>query len=264
MEQYVWHNCSKEIISEIKTNYEKQSKHSKRLNYEEDIFFFPNIQESIPLFENTCITFQPNEEINKKIIFWKGDITDLNVDAITNAARTSLLGGGGIDGRIHKVAGPELKEYCSNLGPVNYGEVRISPSFGNLKCNWVIHGVGPRSELVKEEERRKLLKMVYENSLAYIRTSHGLNNHRLHCPLVNQPNIKNELESKPIKSVSICCYSVGAFRCPLRDSTHIALHTIRKWMDENVQLVDFIVINVFTKWEFETYSELLPVYFPIE
>lgn len=103
----------------------------------------------------------------KKIIIVKGDITAAPVDAIVNAANPAMLGGGGVDGAIHRAAGPKLLEECKKVTAADgircpVGEARIT-SAGNLKAKFVIHTVGPRYRIDKDPE--KLLASAFENSL---------------------------------------------------------------------------------------------------
>ena len=106
-----------------------------------------------------------------RIAIVQGDITTLDVDAIVNAANRTLLGGGGVDGAIHRAAGPELKRACAKLGGCATGEAKITEGF-NLPARYVIHTVGPVWDGgIRGEEQ--LLALCYRNSLG-LALDHGL------------------------------------------------------------------------------------------
>lgn len=146
-----------------------------------------------------------------------GDITGLAVDAIVNAANSSLLGGGGVDGAIHRAAGPKLTDYCRSLGGCPTGEARISPGF-DLPARWVIHCVGPvyRDGLGGEPEQlascyREALKLAQANachSIAFPAISCGVYGYPADsaCQIAVTTVVDILRESIAPSKVVFCCF----------------------------------------------------------
>ncbi|MCP4024332.1 MAG: O-acetyl-ADP-ribose deacetylase [Desulfobacteraceae bacterium] len=133
----------------------------------------------------------------------QGDITKASVDAIVNAANSQMLGGGGVDGAIHRAAGPDLLEACKKIKPkmegirCPVGEARITPA-GNLTAKYVIHAVGPRYSFDKNPEN--LLASAYQNSLD-LAVSHG-------CVSIAFPAISCGVYGYPLQNAAKIAVSV--------------------------------------------------------
>lgn len=161
----------------------------------------------------------------------QGDITKLACDVIVNAANSSLMGGGGVDGAIHQAAGPQLAVACRQLHGCRTGEAKITPGF-DLPAKYIIHTVGPRYRDNKKTAAQ-LLAACYRNSL----------------------DLAAQYQARQIAFPAI---ATGIYGYPLAEATPIAVLTIQKWLNQhkNKQLqVIFCCYDHLTYQNYQTYLE---------
>jgi len=167
--------------------------------------------------------------MNPRIKIIKGDITELKVDAIVNAANSSLLGGGGVDGAIHQAAGPELLTECRTLKGCPTGEARITKGY-KLPTKFVIHTVGPIWQGGKNNED-KYLADCYRNSL----------------------KLATIYE---IKSIAFPAISCGIYRFPLSRACNIAIKEVNNFLNQN-KLPEKVIFICFDDRTYSVYKEIL-------
>ncbi|MFP4555965.1 MAG: O-acetyl-ADP-ribose deacetylase [Bacteroidales bacterium] len=167
--------------------------------------------------------------MSESIKVLKGDLTTLQVDAIVNAANTSLLGGGGVDGAIHDAAGPELYEECKALGGCPVGEARITKGY-NLPAKFIIHTVGPVWR-EGEHDEPELLKSAYEN-----------------CLVLAKDN--------GIKTIAFPNISTGIYRFPKSRAARIAIETVKTFLKNN-SIPQEIIFVCFDEENYALYNQFL-------
>ncbi|KAK4097812.1 A1pp-domain-containing protein [Parathielavia hyrcaniae] len=182
----------------------------------------------------------PSKSLNDRVGLLRGDITTLAVDAIVNAANRSLLGGGGVDGAIHRIAGRRLYEECRTLGGCATGSAKMTDAYG-LPCRKVIHAVGPVYDPLDHDGSERLLTGCYTRSLelAVAGADGG-------C-----------------RSVAFSALSTGIYGYPSREAAPAALSAIRAFLEgpDGVK-IDMVVIVTYEKKDVDAYNEFVPLYFP--
>ena len=159
----------------------------------------------------------------------RNDITNLDVECIVNAANSSLRGGGGVDGAIHRAAGRGLLRECISLGGCNVGEAKITGGY-NLPCKYVIHTVGPKYGRELNVENK--LRSCYINTL-------------------------NLAKSKGIHEIAFPSISTGIYRYPLNEAVNIAVNSIEEWMNDNVKYGMDVIICCFDDETYNAYASVL-------
>ncbi|KAJ5028284.1 hypothetical protein PSV08DRAFT_232664 [Bipolaris maydis] len=179
----------------------------------------------------------PSASLNDKISIIRQDITTLAVDAIVNAANTSLLGGGGVDGAIHRAAGPELIEECETLNGCETGSAKITDAY-ELPCKKVIHAVGPIYWKVGSSAA-ELLSGCYRKSLE-LAVENG-------C-----------------KSIAFAAISTGVYGYPSHEACSVALKTVHDFLvkESSAEMLDRVIFCNFLQKDEDAYFEQVADYFP--
>ncbi|KAK2594597.1 hypothetical protein QQS21_007682 [Conoideocrella luteorostrata] len=177
-------------------------------------------------------SFLPSASINSRVGLIRGDITKLELDAIVNAANSSLLGGGGVDGAIHRAAGPSLKFECSEFGGCSTGDAVITGGY-ELPAKHVIHTVGPVFSNSNPQRSEESLRSCYEKSL-------------------------NLAASKGIKTIAFSGISTGVYGYPSMGAAEVACETVRRFLGSDGGALEKVIFVTFEQKDVAAYNDVLP------
>ncbi|XP_069090197.1 ADP-ribose glycohydrolase MACROD2 isoform X1 [Pleurodeles waltl] len=176
--------------------------------------------------------------LSEKVSLYRGDITLLEIDAIVNAANSSLLGGGGVDGCIHRAAGPCLLAECRSLGGCETGEAKITCGY-DLPAKYVIHTVGPIARGHINDTHRDDLANCYRSSMRLVKDN-------------------------SLRSVAFPCISTGIYGFPNEPAAKIALDVVKEWLRDNHSEIDRVIFCVFLDTDYKIYKRKLAETFPLD
>ena len=162
----------------------------------------------------------------------EGDITEQDTEAIVNAANPSLLGGGGVDGAIHRAGGPEILAECRNLGGCATGDAKITTG-GRLRARYVIHTVGPVYGREGPQRAAELLASAYRRSLQVA-------------------------AARGVRSVAFPSISTGAYGYPMEEAAQVALQTVVDYLvSQPAQGFELVRIVLYGQWAYQVYEQAL-------
>ncbi|KAM7118263.1 ADP-ribose glycohydrolase MACROD2 isoform 3-T4 [Ciconia maguari] len=233
-------NKRKKLWREEKERLLKMTLEERRKEYLRDYVALKNIptwMEDLKS-ENAKEDLQGKKSLSEKVSLYRGDITLLEVDAIVNAANSSLLGGGGVDGCIHRAAGPCLVAECRNLSGCETGQAKITCGY-DLPAKYVIHTVGPIARGHLTDTHKENLANCYKSSLK----------------LAKENNIR---------SIAFPCISTGIYGFPNEPAAVIALNTIKEWLSKNHNEVDRIIFCVFLEVDYKIFKKKMGEFFPLD
>jgi len=216
-------------VADIPTWQEQYKKHHKTLSEKVSEKDFEQFKEDY--VKHSKDNGSQISKLASKVSLYVGDITKLEIDAIVNAANSSLLGGGGVDGAIHRASGKLLLQECRTLNGCETGDAKITCGY-KLPSKYVIHTVGPQG--IKPEK----LQSCYNTSLKI-------------------------LTEQNLRTIAFPCISTGIYGYPSEEAAPVAIDVARTFLESNFEKVDRIIFTLFLDKDVEIYEKQMQLFFPV-